>query len=782
MSFAAIVLGTPGWVLPLVIFSVASLLVLWWSYSRSAVDARVRWTAAALKALAITLLIMCLVEPLFSGTRPRPGANAFVVLADNSQSMQVRDRNARQTRAEILQEQLAENSPWQTRLGQDFDVRRYSFDSRLQLVRNFANLAMDGQGSAIAVALRNVAARYRDRPTAGVLLLTDGNATDRLEDIDWSIMPPVYPVVIGHDAPARDLSIQQVSVTQTNFEETPVTVQSEVVGQGYAGEDLAVQLVDDRERVVEEQKLEYQQDGEPVTVRFQLRPEKPGVSFYRVRVAAADEIEQFEEPERTREATVDNNQRFVVVDRGGGPYRVLYVSGRPNWEFKFLRRAIQMDNEVQLLGLVRMAKREPKFEFLGRAGESTNPLFRGFENQDDEEAEQYDQPVLLRLGIAEESELRDGFPQAKDELYGYHAIILDDVEAEFFKPDQLSLLQQFVSHRGGGFLMLGGQESFTKGNYTDTPIASLLPVYLDRPQDVTPSDGYRLRLTREGWLQPWVRLRSTEPEEETRLKSVPAFRTLNVVGQVKPGAAVLAEVSRADGTKLPALVAQNFGRGRSAALLIGDMWRWGLRRKPDEPKDMEKAWRQTVRWLVADVPKRVEVNIEQRREDSHLPVDLDVVVRDAEFEALDNAAVRVTVTPPTGQPVQLTAEAGERSGVYSTTFVPRQVGAYRADVVATAPDGSEIAKREVGFTAEPAADEFKRLQPNRDLLEEIAQRSGGEVLELDGLEEFVSSLPNRKVPVVEPWVYPLWHQPLVFLLAIGCLVAETGLRRWYGLA
>ena len=42
----------------------------------------------------------------------------------------------------------------------------------------------------------------------------------------------------------------------------------------------------------------------------------------------------------------------------------------------------------------------------------------------------------------------------------------------------------FVSHRGGGFLMLGGRESFTGGKYERTPIGELLPIYLDRVSDV----------------------------------------------------------------------------------------------------------------------------------------------------------------------------------------------------------------------------------------------------------------------------------------------------------
>ena len=41
-------------------------------------------------------------------------------------------------------------------------------------------------------------------------------------------------------------------------------------------------------------------------------------------------------------------------------------------------------------------------------------------------------------GTLDEVELRDGFPKSADELYRYHAIILDDLEAAFFTHDQLA--------------------------------------------------------------------------------------------------------------------------------------------------------------------------------------------------------------------------------------------------------------------------------------------------------------------------------------------------------
>ena len=94
------------------------------------------------------------------------------------------------------------------------------------------------------------------------------------------------------------------------------------------------------------------------------------------------------------EATQANNTITAVVDQGGGPFRILYVSGRPNWEFKFLRRALQEEDELDLVGLIRIARRA-RFDFRGRT-ESSNPLFRGFGEEDEDETEQYDEAVLVR--------------------------------------------------------------------------------------------------------------------------------------------------------------------------------------------------------------------------------------------------------------------------------------------------------------------------------------------------------------------------------------------------
>ncbi len=209
--------------------------------------------------------------------------------------------------------------------------------------------------------------------------------------------------------------------------------------------------------------------------------------------------------------------------------------------------------------MIRIAKKEAKFDFRGRSGERSNSLFRGFDPKEQEIVEEYDEPVLVRVGTDGPEELKGGFPESAEELFRYDAVILDDIESDFFLADQMTLLYDFVSRRGGGLLMMGGQESFRQGEYDRTPIGEMLPV--DLSQTIEPPKGpVRLSLTREGWLQPWVRVRSNEEEERQLLEGLPPFRTLNPAGFIRPGAVQMSEVEDGEGNRWPALVVQRFGK------------------------------------------------------------------------------------------------------------------------------------------------------------------------------------------------------------------------------
>lgn len=801
-----LIFGSPSWMAVMAILLLLGMILVAWRYANLTSDAMTRWLAPLFKILGLVLLGVCLLEPLWSGQRARPGANLFVILADDSQSLTIKDPGATVTRGEHLKRIVdAEDAAWQVRLAQDFDVRRYVFNSGLQNVNDFSKLAFQGAQSNVIGSLKGLKDRFRDRPLAGVLFFTDGIATDGKETtLDLEGMPPVYPVPFGTESLGRtipDLAVSHLTVTTTAFEDAPVTIQADVSQTALPNTKVTAQVFDENGAVVTQVTQAFNGSSGPLPFRFQIRPTKPGISFYEVRVRTEDEARRADEARKNRdpkssdtiygpmidpasvESTLANNRRLISVDRGSSKYRILYLCGRPNWEFKFLRRAVESDEQVQMTGVIRIAKKEPKFDWRSKAGEVSNPLFRGFEGKTDE-TERYDQPVLVRLNTKTPDELAEGFPKKSEDLYQFHAVIIDDLEAEFFSPDQLALLERFVSERGGGLLMLGGTESFRQGGYEKTPVGRMLPISLEGTATPASPTGYRLLLTREGWLQPWARLRSTETEEQQRLSELPNFLTLNKAGHVKPGSTVIAEVVDGSGQKQPALAVQSFGRGRCAAMLLGDLWRWQLSRTDTqrEKDDLGKAWRQTLRWLIADVPDRIELRTAAKDDLGQPLMRVEARIRTKEFQPQDNAAVNISVRLPDGTTVSQPAEPSlKEAGLYESTFASRQEGRYRASVEVIDQEGKALGQSETGWVADPAADEYARVTPNIELLERIARQTSGEVVRSDGLESFVRSLPNRKAPLTESYTVPLWHQPWVLALIVTCLCAEWGLRRWKGL-
>ena len=802
---AAIHVGDPDWLWPAAALLLAALLILAWGYAQAR-RARGIILPALLKALGLAAIAAFLINPQWSTQRAQPRSNLFFTLIDNSQSLNVTDRDAAMSRAMALSQlltgstdgatpQAAEDgvSPWTLRLAESFDARRYFFDTRLHSLNHSTDLTFDGRGSSLATSLRTIADRYRGRPMAGIVLLTDGNATDLPEtgEIDLTGLPPIYPVILGSDTPAADVGIANLTISQTAFEDAPVTVAADVSALAYKGKTIVGELLDESNKVVKSMTLEVDGDDKTLAFRFQVKPEKTGVAFYRLRVR---EQEASGSSTKTSpliaEATTANNERLISVDRGRGPYRILYVSGRPNWEFKFLNRALAADPQVELVGLIRIARREAKFAWRDNVRDAANPLFRGFDPKDKEQVENYDEPVLVRINTLDDAELRSGFPKTAQDLAKYHALVIDDLEAAFFTQDQLDLIEKFVTQRSGGLMMLGGAESLREGDYHRTPIGRMLPVYLDRAAEAAPKEGgvkHRLELTRIGWLEPWVRLRGTEEEERKRLAQMPPFFTMNHIPTtgIKPGAMVLAEaVDEVTGTRWPALITQQFG-GRVATMTLGDVWRWSLRREEgadDLTDESLKMWRQTMRWLVADVPGRVTATATQVKRESDSPKKLSVQVRDKEFKPLDNALVTITINGPKSEPIELRAEpSASQAGLYEASFLPREDGAYRATVLAKDDEAKEIGTQELGWTRGDSGDEWRSLKPNRALLESIAKRSGGQVIAAADLDSFAASLPTKQAPVMETLIEPLWHRWWALVLALGLLVGEWTVRRMRGL-
>lgn len=771
-------LDSEQWLYPAIFLVVVVLIPAIWTYSRHFSS----WATAALllKTAAVLAIAFCVVQPTRRIESPVPGANVLAVVVDNSQSMRIKPSGNQPSRFDRIQADLDSQSPWQTRLGQEFDLRRYAFDRGIRNVEDLTALAAEGNASTLAAALTTISDRFANRPVAGLVLFSDGIATDSLTNLP-NLPFAVYPVVDDEPAAACDLSLVAASATVSSFELAPAAIEATLVTSKMAGMPVVVRLFDDQGESQDSTVVTPNADSWSKKIRFRYRPKEPGTTFVRMVACLQREDSESDVLESQIEATVRNNIQHIAITRTPGPYKVLYVSGRPNWELKFLRRALQEDVELQMHALVRIAKEEPKFSFRDTAVQEVNPLIAGF-SDDEETAEKYDEPVLLRLGV-DEGELSAGFPTDPEDLFGYHGIILDDVEAKFFTQRQLTLLREFVSTRGGGLMMLGGVDTFAAGGYADTPVSDVLPVYIGKPSPLKAASDLQadFSLSRTGALQPWLRLRKDKSDDLGRLAKVPEIYTFSKLGRIKPGASLFASLA-VDGDELPGLVGQRFGKGRTLALAVGDFWHWSIRREDEEQDDLGQLWRQIARFLTNDAPRRVEMDVRPPT-DSGQPHIIRIAVKDNAFRPALNSNVTVSVTGPAGDAVELFAVPDDDEvGEYTVEYWSDEDGGYRCTATAKTLDGEVLPQTESGWTAQSSAAEFARVNEDRDVLQRIADQSGGQLVRASRLEAFAASLPSRKVPVSEVRWQPLWHQPWLLGMAIFCLCIEWGLRRWKGLA
>ena len=97
-------------------------------------------------------------------------------------------------------------------------------------------------------------------------------------------------------------------------------------------------------------------------------------------------------------------------------------------------------------------------------------------------------------------------------------------------------------------------------------------------------------------------------------------------------------------------------------------------------------------------------------------------------------------------------------------------------------EGWGIVNLQTGWVNEPLANEFQSLSPDTKLLESIAAKTNGRLVNWNELDSLTELFDKRSAPITEAWSYPLWHNGWLFMGALSCFLAEWALRRKRGLA
>ncbi len=735
-------------VLLLAVVATIGLLVVAIAYARvRTLRPRDRVVLGTLRAAAVCVVLACLLRPGVVTASAVPQRNVLALVMDDSRSMRIGDVPAgsgTDTRLQSLQRAFDDTSALTRELAERFALRRFRFAGDASPLTSTRGLRGAGTRSDIAEALTHVREDLNGLPLAGVVLVSDGadNGSGDLEDALLALRArriPVYTVGVGRERFERDVAIERVQSPRQALEGASVIVEADVRVRGEANEPVTV-VVEADGRLVATETVTRPPQGDLTTIRVRIPALEAGVHRLAVRAnPLANEI------------VTENNEWQSSIEVRRGPDRVLYVEGEPRPEFAFLRRAVAADSGIQVVGLMRSAERK-----------------------------------YLRLGVRDSLELIDGFPTTRDELFRFRGLILGSIEAAFFTTDQLRMLAEFVSVRGGGLLVLGGRASLAEGGFAGTPLADVLPVTVagGESNDEGPAQSVTLRPTRAGEAFAALQLRESLADSRARWDSLPALTMVNRLGAPRAGATVLVSGQLEGGrSDVPILTTQRYGRGQSAVFGVQDSWLWKMDTSiPVEDLTHQTLWRQLVRWLVSDVPAPFEIAATPTRVAPGEPLQLRAHVSDPLFIDVNDAAVTATITAPDGSTQTIALEWSLRDdGSYSARFAPSDTGRYIIDAVAQRGRDSVQSATTTLIVDERGAD-VAQVELRTALLRRIAEETGGKYYPLSEVSQLANDAVFTDAGVTVREARDLWDMPVVFFLLALLMGAEWGYRRWRGLA
>ncbi|MCX5790100.1 MAG: glutamine amidotransferase, partial [Elusimicrobia bacterium] len=441
-------------------------------------------------------------------------------------------------------------------------------------------------------------------------------------------------------------------------------------------------------------------------------------------------------------------------------YRIMYLAGRPSFEYAHLREQLRSDPNHELVSFV---------------------ILRNPEN-------------VLMVPDYELSLIP--FPAQEifvQNLMQFDLFILENFAYwRFNLPVQyLDGLKRFVA-QGGGLLVVGGSNAFSRGGYQGTPLEEILPVTLWQDKDDYSPGLFSPRLAAPD--NPLVQLADTPQAVASLWRSLPPLDGFNRFQSVRSGSAVLlAHPSEKlpSGQALPIVAVREYGKGKVMVVGTDSTWRWRLGAGSDWRLSAfySRFWSRAVQYLSGSLElKKVRFAPLPDRMPPREPATLTVNLFDESFRPLSGseADLRVLWTAPNGR-TRPASPRELRPGVFEIELTGLGEGVHQLRAVAR--------YRGQAWGEDTARFEWRPRPPesplNRRRLQETAERSGGpgpgpggRYADLDRVpaREWLEALPpvRRESEVLRRY-QPFDSQAWLWLIA-AVLILEWLLRRRLGFA
>jgi hypothetical protein len=722
--------GWPVWLL--VGLCVALLAGCAWSVRRY-LSGR-RWvTLAALQGVSLCLLLFMLWRPALRVTALKPQQNVIAVVVDDSRSMLLRqDSRSRVEAAKaLLNDGLLE------KLRKRFQVRVYRAGEGLERIQTLDAVTGGQNTTHLGAAMKQMMEESASLPIGAVVLLTDGSENsggleaESLSEIRRRKIP-IHSVGFGAERLSKDIEVIDLDVPTRALSDSRIGAAVTFKHYGYSGQKAKLMLMAD-DKIVSSREVTLGEEGTPQTETLLFNAGLAGARNVKASIVKLND-----------EENASNNSQMRLVNVESLKPRILYIEGEPKWDFKFIRRALEGDRNLQLTTMLRTTQNK-----------------------------------IYRQGVEDPKELEQGFPDQEEELFKFSGLMIGGIEASYFTPQQQQMIKNFADRRGGGVLFLAGRGALSDGGWAASVVSEMIPVSLTDRKGTFHRDPATAELTQAGRDSLIVRIEEDGANNEERWKKLPFMANYQETGTPKPGATVLVEALPTSKGRFPLLVTQRYGRGRAAVFASSGTWRWQM---SQDAKDMshEVFWQQMLRWLVTETPQQISATPSRQLmlDDGH--VELRAEVRDKAYNPMPAATVEARILGPNGTAsmVTLTPDASQ-AGIFTARWNAPQAGNYVVEVLAK--NGKEELGRDVfTMSRQDGVAESFHAEQNRQLLEGLSRETGGNYYTPSTAKSLPEDIAYSEAGVTTRETKELWNMPALLLALFGVKAAEWLLRRRWG--
>lgn len=706
---------------------ILAILLAFLTYKRTypPISKRKKTLLLSLRIVALFCLFLILSEPILTIARRFVQKPTVAILMDTSKSMKLKGTQV--SRKEELEDLL--KSDLLEKLSSKSELEIYGFADTifpLNLKGDFPDSL--GRATSIGEATKSVEEKLKDKNLTGIVILSDG-ANNLGEDpvfVAKSKDIPIYTCGIGEYTPPKDIAIERIVYNDIGYVDNKIPVQVDISQVGFDKLKIPVSIKEissgGGKETLTEKNLILSSSGGTQTVDFAITPKKEGIHQYELTV-----------PQQTEELVKENNRRIFSIKVLKSKIEVLLVTGSLNWEYTFLKRALEKDKNIELKSLVYGKNRKV---FLGR------------------------------------------FPQGEKELSQFDILVFVD-PPNFIFAQHKKEINDFVFRNGGSALFLLGKDFIESKAFMGA--IPILPFAPEGARIRYFSTNLSLELTQEGRLHPITRLVENSEENLKVWSEFPPFLGVASLGSASRDAVTLATFKNPSNPEiiLPGIVVRNYGKGKMMATTITPFWRWDflLWGIGKDNQSYQKLWNNSVRWLVTrEDMDLINIFTDKKIYKSGERINFFAKIFDQNYQKIKDASVLLKIKTEASADSEMLSLSLDLMGDYTGTIRSLSPDKYlfKGEVFR---DETKIGSKKGEFTVEEYSLEDADLNTDFDLLKKMAEVSGGKFYEKDQIGNLVTDLELAEKKEERTKEIQLWNHPILLTLFIGCLSAEWAIRK-----